>query len=192
MWLSMCYAVIGKADLAIGVFDRLLTTHSTSAALYTQRGTIFLFFKKEAEALVDFEKAIQLESKSCLPYLVLAQREFNAGKYWEAKTLGQKASEKNGTLESRSLAYQIIAMSLSMLNQKIDWVLENLTLAEKWHPGNPTIAENRAIALARAEKKDPLERWKMEMPDPLDFAVPHSEQLDDHFHRQMEQMPSVA
>ena len=53
-------------------------------------------------------------------------------------------------------------MSLSMCNQNIQWVIDNFKLAEKYDPSNPTISQNRVIAIARSEKKESTETWNLQ------------------------------
>lgn len=190
--VGMCYELVGKDRDALSLYEGALKTYPRNPDLFLRRGIVRVYFQNDPNGFSDIEMAASLGSKRCLPFLLLAEREFNVGKYWEAKSLAQKASEKNGTNKLLSLAYQVIAMSLSMLNQNVDWVLDNFKLAEKCDPGNPTIVQNRAIAIARADKKETSEPWKLDKPEIFDFVMPQPDRFDDRVNRQMERMLSVA
>ena len=191
--LGMCYELLGKDQEALSLYNRALIAHPSDHDLLLHRGVVLLYSRTDPAAYADFEKAVQLNSTRCLPFLLLAQREFNAGNYWKSYEYAKKGSDKHGTNELLSMAYQIIAMSLSMLDQHIDWVLENFKLAERLDPNNATIAQNRAIATARTEKKHTTETWKLDTPDKIDFLEsPPYGRVGDHFSRQMESMIQVA
>jgi tetratricopeptide (TPR) repeat protein len=167
--LGMCLEIVGKHQKALALYNQALKERPRDPDLLLRHGIVLLYFHKNPVAYDDFSSAIQFGSKRCLPYLLLAQREFNACRYWEAYDFAKKASEKVGTRELLSLAHQVIAMSLSMRGQDIDWVLDNFKLAEKIDPDNPTIAINRSIAIARVDKKEAAGGWRIEQPQMIDF-----------------------
>ena len=162
--LGMCYELLGNYQGALSLYESALAQNPTDLDLGIDRAVALYYSGQEQGAYALLEEAAKLNSPRCLPYLLLAQRDFNSGRYWQAKDLAQKASEREGTSQLVSLSHQIIAMSLCMVGQSIDWVLDNFRLAEKLDPDDPTIAHNRAVALTRRSGKQPPETWSLQPP----------------------------
>lgn len=191
--LGFCFELVGKDNEAMMLYDQALELHPNDPDLWLNRGIVLLYFRNDLAGYIDLQKAIQYKSNRCLPFLVLATKEFQANRFGESFQLARTASEKEGTNELVSLAHQLIAISLSMRDQNIEWVLDNFKLAEKLDPGNSTIAHNRAVAIARAEKQTHIEPWIVEKkPQIINIATAQPSRLSDQVLQHMEQVMSVA
>jgi hypothetical protein len=85
----------------------------------------------------------------------------------------------------------MIAISLSMLNQSIDWIDDNFKLAERWTPNDPLLAHNRAIAFARGAKKPSADSWTFEHLNSLNTQTRLFE-LGNRSRQQMDDLALVA
>jgi tetratricopeptide (TPR) repeat protein len=190
--IGACYEMMGKDRDALSAYDEALKRFPQYPNLWVRRGVVLIYLKNDDAGYEDLEKAVSLGTNLCTPFLLLAQRAFRGGSYLDSYRLAKTASESLGANELRSLAHQIIAMSLSMRNQDIDWVLDNFKLAERLDPENLSVAANRAVAVARADKKETVGLWNVEKPDQLDFGATPPQQVDEQVSRFTARALSVA
>jgi tetratricopeptide (TPR) repeat protein len=98
LWLiGVCHELLNQDQAALSVYDHALKQYPNDPDVWLRRGFIRHFKQRTNDALDDLRTAVHLRSEYCLPYLILAKREFDARDFWEAYRLAKSASEKKGT-----------------------------------------------------------------------------------------------
>jgi len=143
--LGVCLVARSRMAEAVELYESAYKLRPDSDYLLLGLATA-RYLNDDERCFDDFAKLKQRNSKYLMPYLALAKRAFDTGDYYSAFQLGKVATDKAGSHQLRSLAYQIIGAAQSMRNQNIEWVRDNFDIAERLDPHNATIAKNRELA----------------------------------------------
>jgi len=187
--LAHCYRRLNESDRAFEIYERALSRNPADAEIRTCRG-IELLDQEPDLALKDFEIAVENNTDSVWPYVVLAKNALRQRKYDRCLSFAERGVGKTTDPELLAELHEAIAISRAELDWPPSRVMESFENALRYAPDNDRIRQNCETAKLHTSSRELRVRFVLPIapdhkPNPADAISSRSALKDLKEKREM-------
>ena len=138
-------AYLGNTDEAEEAFNETIERFPTAVIAYNDRGNFRRGRGDLDGALNDFSKALELDPKFAIGYINRGITQFDMQQAKAAEGDFQQATRVAGDLNTRNMAVRLRG-GARLAQGEVQGAVDDLTLAVRSNPNDPTIVEERGVA----------------------------------------------
>jgi len=138
-------AYLGQTDEAEEAFNETIERFPTAVIAYNDRGNFRRGRGDLDGALTDFSKALELDPKFAIGYINRGITQFDMQQAKAAEGDFQQATRAAGDLGTRNMAVRLRG-GARLAQGDVQGAVDDLTLAVRSNPNDPTLVEERGVA----------------------------------------------